>query len=131
MPTLPAQILSAPPIWYTYGRACCTSHSSPCLPLPHLAAIWHCSWIHFDLASKEKRIEELEMEMQAPDFWNDPERSNQKMREAKGLKDIVETIKGLERQYDDIMTLIEMGAKSVPVCARLSQISDTHKRFPR
>ncbi len=49
------------------------------------------------------------MEMQAPDFWNDPERSNQKMREAKGLKDIVETIKGLERQYDDIMTLIEMG----------------------
>ena len=49
------------------------------------------------------------MEMQAPDFWNDPERSNQKMREAKGLKDIVETIKGLERQYDDIMILIEMG----------------------
>lgn len=49
------------------------------------------------------------MEMQAPDFWNEPERSNQKMRESKGLKDIVETIKGLERQYEDIMTLIEMG----------------------
>ena len=47
--------------------------------------------------------------MQAPDFWNDPERSNQKMRESKSLKDIVETIKGLESQYEDIMTLIEMG----------------------
>ncbi len=47
--------------------------------------------------------------MQAPDFWNDPEKSNQKMRESKSLKDVVETIKGLESQYEDIMALIEMG----------------------
>ncbi|MCM1038633.1 MAG: peptide chain release factor 2 [Ruminococcus sp.] len=65
--------------------------------------------IHFDLANKEKRIEELEMEMQAPGFWDDPERSNQKMREVKNLKDVVETMKGLENQYEDILTLIEMG----------------------
>ncbi|MDE6882285.1 MAG: peptide chain release factor 2 [Lachnospiraceae bacterium] len=62
-----------------------------------------------DLANKSKRIEELEMEMQAPDFWNDPEKSNQKMREAKNLKDIVGTMDGLSSQYDDILTLIEMG----------------------
>ena len=49
------------------------------------------------------------MEMQAPDFWNDPEKSNQKMREAKNLKNTVETVRGLESQYEDIMTLIEMG----------------------
>lgn len=49
------------------------------------------------------------MEMQAPDFWNDPEKSNQKMREAKNLKDIVGTMDGLSSQYDDILTLIEMG----------------------
>ncbi|MDE7341554.1 MAG: peptide chain release factor 2 [Lachnospiraceae bacterium] len=65
--------------------------------------------IHFDLANKEKRIEELEMEMQEPGFWDDPEKSNQKMREAKNLKDTVETVRGLESQYEDIMTLIEMG----------------------
>ncbi len=47
--------------------------------------------------------------MQAPDFWDDPERSNQKMREAKGLKDIVETMNGLSGQYEDILTLIELG----------------------
>ncbi len=47
--------------------------------------------------------------MQAPDFWNDPEKSNQKMREAKNLKDIVGTMDGLSSQYDDILTLIEMG----------------------
>lgn len=47
--------------------------------------------------------------MQEPGFWDDPEKSNQKMREAKNLKDIVETVRGLESQYEDIMTLIEMG----------------------
>ena len=47
--------------------------------------------------------------MQAPGFWDDPERSNQKMREVKNLKDVVETMKGLENQYEDILTLIEMG----------------------
>ena len=46
--------------------------------------------------------------MQAPNFWEDPEKSNQKMREAKGLKDVVDTIRGLEGQYEDILALIEM-----------------------
>lgn len=47
--------------------------------------------------------------MQEPGFWDDPEKSNQKMKEAKNLKDIVDTMNGLESQYEDIMTLIEMG----------------------
>ena len=47
--------------------------------------------------------------MQAPDFWDDPEKSNQKMRESKSLKDIVDTMNALAGQYDDILTLIEMG----------------------
>lgn len=47
--------------------------------------------------------------MQEPGFWDDPEKSNQKMREAKNLKDIVNTMDGLSSQYEDILTLIEMG----------------------
>ncbi len=47
--------------------------------------------------------------MQAPDFWDDPEKSNQKMRESKSLKNIVDTMNALSGQYDDILTLIEMG----------------------
>lgn len=49
------------------------------------------------------------MEMQAPGFWDDPDKSNQKMREVKNLKDVVETMDNLQRQYEDILTLIEMG----------------------
>lgn len=47
--------------------------------------------------------------MQAPDFWDDPEKSNQKMRESKGLKSVVETMDGLSSQYNDILELIELG----------------------
>ena len=34
--------------------------------------------------------------MEAPGFWDDPERSNKKMKELKNLKDTVETIQGLK-----------------------------------
>ena len=47
--------------------------------------------------------------MEDPGFWDDPDISNQKMKELKNLKDIVDTINGLESQYEDIETLIEMG----------------------
>lgn len=61
------------------------------------------------LDSKLARIEELEREMEAPGFWDDPETSNVKMKDLKSMKDTVDTITGLETQYEDIETLIEMG----------------------
>ena len=64
--------------------------------------------MHFDLANKSKRIEELEREMEAPDFWNQTEVSQQKMKTLKSLKDDIETYHNLETQYEDIETLIMM-----------------------
>ena len=47
--------------------------------------------------------------MEAPDFWNDPEVSQNKMKEVKSLKDDVATYTALSTQYEDIETMIEMG----------------------
>ena len=47
--------------------------------------------------------------MEAPDFWNDPEVSQNKMKEVKSLKDDVATYAALSAQYDEIETMIEMG----------------------
>ena len=47
--------------------------------------------------------------MEAADFWNDPEVSQNKMKEVKSLKDDVATYAALSAQYDDIETMIEMG----------------------
>ncbi len=47
--------------------------------------------------------------MEASDFWNDPEVSQNKMKELKRLKDDVATYAQLATLYDDIATMIEMG----------------------
>ena len=47
--------------------------------------------------------------MEAPDFWDDPEVSQNKMKDLKSLKDDVSTYSQLAEQYDDIATMIEMG----------------------
>ena len=47
--------------------------------------------------------------MEAPGFWDDPDSSNEKMKELKNLKDTVMTYHTLQTQYEDIETLLEMG----------------------
>ena len=47
--------------------------------------------------------------MEAPDFWDDPEKSQSKMKELKSMKDDVATYAKLKEQYEDIETMIEMG----------------------
>lgn len=71
-------------------------------PLKELAQSLH-------LEDNDKRIEELEMEMQAPTFWDSPERANKLTIELKSMQSLKETVNGLFTQFDDILTLIEMG----------------------
>ena len=61
------------------------------------------------MANKSKKIEELEREMEAPGFWDNPELSQKKMKELKSYKDDVEVYHSLEQKLEDIATLIEMG----------------------
>ena len=54
-----------------------------------------------DLENKRKRIEELEREMEAPGFWDDPDRANAKMKDLKSLKGTVDGFCALKQQYED------------------------------
>ena len=47
--------------------------------------------------------------MEAPCYWDNPEKAQQGMITLKGLKDEVETYEGLKTSYEDIETLLEMG----------------------
>lgn len=51
----------------------------------------------------------MEREMEAPGFWDDPDRSNKQMKELKSLKDTVAQYEKLQTQYEDIQLLIQMG----------------------
>lgn len=58
---------------------------------------------------KKERIQELSMYMEDPGFWNDPEKSTKITKELKNLKDTVDEYNGIEEQFNDILTLIEIG----------------------
>ena len=47
--------------------------------------------------------------MEAPDFWDNAEESQKKMKELKSLKDDMETYQNLVSQMEDMETMIEMG----------------------
>ena len=46
--------------------------------------------------------------MEAPDFWDNAEVSQKKMKELKSMKDDMETYQNLVTQKEDMETLIEM-----------------------
>ena len=47
--------------------------------------------------------------MEAPDFWNDADKANGKMKALRELQATVEDADDLSKRYDDIMMLIQMG----------------------
>lgn len=62
-----------------------------------------------NLPYKRQRIEELSREMEAPDFWNDTDKANAKMKELRDAQKTVADADGLSAQYNDIMDLIDIG----------------------
>ena len=61
-----------------------------------------------DLENKDHKIEELEREMAAPDFWDDPQVSTEKTKKLKSLKDDVLDYHNLEDKFQEILDLIEL-----------------------
>lgn len=70
-------------------------------PLNELAASLH-------LEDNEKRIEELQMDMESPGFWDNPDRANKLTIELKSLQSVKETVDKLKQRLEDVFTLIEM-----------------------
>ena len=61
-----------------------------------------------DLINKTQRIEELQREMEAPDFWDDPEKATEKTQKLSSLKADVEGYQDLKDRYQDILDIIEL-----------------------
>ena len=61
--------------------------------------------------AKEK-CQELERETLVQDFWNDADRSSQKLREIKQLKDKYESYEALVSKLEDTFTLCEMAIEA-------------------
>ena len=63
----------------------------------------------FDIASKEKASQELELKTQEADFWTDTENSTKVLQEMKVLKNKVNSFRSLDTLIQDTKALIELG----------------------
>ena len=61
-----------------------------------------------DLGFKKQRIEELSRESEAPDFWNNVDVANKKMKDLKDLQALVSDAEGLQSSYGDMLDLIDL-----------------------
>ena len=71
---------------------------------------------------------ELEADMEAPDFWNDIEHSNEVMKTVKVLKGILEDFETVENEYEEVEVLIQM-ADEENDASLVPEIEETFERF--
>lgn len=62
-----------------------------------------------DLENKINRIKDIEIIMEASDFWDNMEQSQKYIKELNGLKDHRDKFDKVSSLYDDAMVLLEMG----------------------
>lgn len=82
------------------------------------------------LDAKRERVEQLELDMEEPGFWDDVEGSQKVMKEVKGLKDIVEEYERLQTTFEDIETLADMAEEEEDE-ELLSEAMETMKEFEK
>lgn len=62
----------------------------------------------FDFDQKERRLEEVNQELENPDIWNDPEKAQELNKEKKRLEDVVIGLKELNSGLNDSKELFEL-----------------------
>ena len=81
-----------------------------------------------DLEGKQQRITEMEKQMEEPGFWDDAKESTKVVKELKNTKSQVDSYHALERQYEDIQTMIEMGEEEDDKSV-VSEVKEMMKKF--
>lgn len=62
----------------------------------------------FDFDGKKHRLEEVDLQLEQPDIWNNPDLAQELGRERARLDDIVSTIEGLTLSIEDSSELLEL-----------------------
>ncbi|MDD4601531.1 MAG: peptide chain release factor 2 [Negativicutes bacterium] len=65
--------------------------------------------VSLDLAVKQEKIADLENQMAAPGFWDDPNEAQKISQEVTALKDSLEQYQRISTQYEDMTLLCQMG----------------------
>lgn len=63
---------------------------------------------HFDVPSKESRIEELDTITKDPNFWGDQRKAQEVINELNGLKEVLKKIDDVKKNNEDNLEIIEL-----------------------
>ncbi len=84
----------------------------------------------FDVAGKQKQLDELNARMGAPGFWDNPEKAQQLIAQAKPLNGVLKPYRELESAGEDLRVLCELAEEDAgleeelePTLARLEKQS--------
>lgn len=66
----------------------------------------------FDVESKKERLEEVNLELENPDIWNDPELATKISKEKSVLDGIVGVVDGLTVKLDDAAAMLELAVEA-------------------
>ncbi len=71
----------------------------------------------FDVASAQKRLDELTAQMALDGFWDNRERAQKTIAEANGLRDRIEPLKEAGKRLEDLTVMLEL-AEAEPTAAQ-------------
>jgi peptide chain release factor 2 len=77
----------------------------------------------FDLASQEKRLQEIEAEISRDGFWDNPDGTTAILKERTLLSQHIDAFHGLEKDLEDAGILLELAVEEVDD-ATLAEVSD-------
>ena len=73
----------------------------------------------FDVAGKQKQLDELNARMAAPGFWDNPEKAQQLIAQTKPLAGVLRPYKDLAAAADDLRVLCELSEEDESLEAEL------------
>ena len=75
-----------------------------------MSSVWLRSGGFFDYEDKRERLEEVDLRLENPDLWNNPEEAQALGQERTRLEQVVAGLDGLDRDISDARELLELAA---------------------
>jgi len=81
---------------------------------------WPCGGI-FDVSAQKQKLAKIEEQISAPDFWNQPEKSQKVMQDRKRLEEAIANEDHIRALTDDLDTLFELAREGENVAGDLDR----------
>ena len=66
----------------------------------------------FDVEAKQERLEEVNLDLENPELWNDPERATKISKEKSQLDNVIGVITALDDKLEDAKAMIDLAVEA-------------------